>query len=144
MQAKCYLAQGPECDLTMMELLALTRNSGQTSLGGLSNDLAGISLSKSKVALILVGGRDSIHNFLLYNGAYPYITGTVPFRLCYARKHRVFGKNETCLKIVCGEGHRQPEDGSEFVTLGVKGTGTKVLVTPPELAHILYFTYGWG
>ena len=144
MQVKCYLAKGPELDQTMMELLAVARNEGQTSLGMLSNDMAGISLSRNREALVLVGGRDSIHNFLLFQGCYPPIFGTGPFLVSFARKHRVFGKNETCLKIVSGQGHRQPEDGSEFVALGVKSTGRQLRVTPPELAHCLYFMYGWG
>ena len=144
MQAKCYLAQGPEVDLTMMELLSLARSNGQTSLGGLSNDMAGLSLTKNRVALVFAGGRDSIHNMLLFSGPYPPIFATTPFLLSYARKHRVFGKNETCLKIVCGQGHHQPDDGSEFVSIPVKGGGTRLIVTPPELAHTLYFTYGWG
>ena len=144
MQAKCYLAAGPDVDRTMMELLSLTRANGADSLGALSNDRAGISLSRNRVALVLVGGRDSIHNLLLYSGSYPLIVGTRPFNVCFARKHRVFGKNETCLKIVCGTGHRQPEDGSDFIALGVKGTSQQLTVTPPELAHCLHFLYGWG
>ncbi|HEY0457512.1 MAG TPA: hypothetical protein VGC97_00075 [Pyrinomonadaceae bacterium] len=66
MQAKCYLAKGPDVDRTMMELLSLARDSGENSLGGLANDRAGISLSRNREALILVGGRDSIFKFLLY------------------------------------------------------------------------------
>lgn len=128
----------------MMELLSLARNSGETSLGVLANDMAGISLSKNRDSLIFVGGRDSIHNLLLFSGPYPPIFGTRPFKVCFARKHRVFGKNETCLKIVCGDGHRQPEDGSEFVSLGENAKSNNLMVTPPELAHCLYFLYGWG
>jgi hypothetical protein len=144
MEAKCYLASGPELDRTMMQLLALARNEGKTSLSELYNDRAGISLSKNRQALILVGGRDSIHDLLLYSGTYPLILGARPFLLSFARKHRVFGKNETCLKVVCGTGHHKPEDGSEYVPLGVKGNGTQLAVTPAELGHCIHFLYGWG
>jgi hypothetical protein len=145
MKAKCYLAKGPELDMTMMELLALARgDAGKDSLGSLSNDRAGISLSRNREALILVGGRDSIHDFLLYQGVYPQIIGAHPFLVSFARKHRVFGKNETCLKIVCGGGHHQPNDGSEFAALPIKGRAERLTVTPPELAHCLHFMYGWG
>lgn len=144
MEVKCYLAKGPELNRTMMELLSLTRNEGHNSLGALYTDQAGISLDKERSALILVGGRDSIHKFLMYTGPFPHIIGTRPFLLSFARKHRVFGKNETCLKIVCGSGHHKPEDGSDYVALGLKGTSARLAVTPPELGHCLYFIYGWG
>lgn len=144
MEVKCYLAKGPELDQTMMNLLALTRKDGKQSLEELSNDRAGISLSRNREALILVGGRDSIHDFLLYGGCYPYIAGVGPFRVSFARKHRTLGKNETCVKLVCGPGHRQPEDGSSYVDLGAKAAGRNIMLTPPELAHCLHFIYGWG
>lgn len=144
MQVKCYLATGPELNQTMMELLALTRNEGEESLTALHNTNAGISLSKNRQALILVGGRNSIHDFLMGQGAIPLILGTRPLRMSYARKHRIIGKNETCVKIVCGTGHYKPEDGSDYVDIPFKGNGMEFVLTPTELAHCLYFIYGWG
>ena len=144
MEAKCYLASGPDVDRTMMQLITLARDNGSTSLSALYNDMAGISLSKNRSTLVLVGGRDSIHNLLFWSGTTFSILGTCPWYVSFARKHKVFGKNETCLKIVCGPGHHQPEDGSEFVPLGVKGTGMQMRLTPTELAHLLNRLYGWG
>ena len=126
MEAKCYLASGPDVDRTMMQLLSMARDNGTTSLTALYNDRSGISLSKNRTALVLVGGRDSIHKLLFWSGTELRIIGTAPWYVSFARKHRVFGKNETCLKIVCGPGHHQPEDGSEFVPLGVKGNGREM------------------
>lgn len=144
MDVKCYLAKGNEAEMNMKDLLAVTRSNGYRGLGELSNDRSGISLVKDNAALILTGGRESISRFLYNSGAYPLIVGKPPFLLTYARKHRVFGKNETCLKLVCGNGHQQPEDGSEFVPLGQQSTGSQLTMTPPEFGHLLYFIYGWG
>jgi len=146
MQVKCYLAQGDEVDKNMMELLALTDERGQNSLGGLANDIGNISLSKTRGALILTGGRESITRFLYNQGSFPLITGGRPFLVSFARKHRIFGKNETCVKIVSGTGHRQPTDGSEYQGInGLRMTRTmELLMTSSELSHSLWAMYGWG
>jgi hypothetical protein len=144
MQVKCLLAQGAQTDMSMMDLLALTRNTGQTSLGGLINDFDKISMVKARSALVLVGGRESISRFFYNSGGMPRIVASRPVQVCFARKHRMFGKNETCLKIVCGGGFRQPPDGSEYINLVIEGDGTQAIINPVELGHILYFAYGWG
>jgi hypothetical protein len=94
--------------------------------------------------MVIVGGRESIRNSLFNSGNTTHITGANPLRMCFARKHRVFGKNETCLKLVCGQGHQQPQDGSEFITLQTQNGAPQFLLSPTQLAHLLYSAYGWG
>lgn len=141
MKVKCYLAEGNDADRNMMDLLRLTRSNGQQGLGGLVNGRDGISLAKNKGALVLVGGRESIMHSLIFSGGIPLITGGNPFRVTFARKHKVFGKNETCVKIVGSEGHPQPEDGSEYVALS--GQGPTITCTPVQLGWELNRLYGW-
>lgn len=146
MEVKCYLTQGAETDRSMKDLLSLARNNGQTSLSSLINDRDVISLSKNRGGLVVVGGRESISQFFYFSGGMPYIVGSRPFLITTMRKHRIFGKNESCIKMVCGTGHPQPEDGSPYVTLDAKpgSGGTGLTMNPVEMGHFLYFQYGWG
>ena len=146
MQVKCYFAEGVDVDKSMMELMVLTDSRGSTGLGALTNTNAGISLIKNRGALIMTGGRESITRFLYNQGNTTLIIGVRPFLVSFARKHRMLGKNETCVKLVSGGGHRQPADGSDFTDLSrlTRTNGQQLIMTPSELSHSLWATYGWG
>lgn len=145
MQVKCFFAEGVDVDRSMMELMSLTDNRGYTGLGALTNTNAGISLVKNRGALVMTGGRESITRFLFTQGD-TLIIGVRPFLVSFARKHRILGKNETCVKIVSGGGHRQPVDGSEFKDLSafIRTNSQQLTMTPTELSHSLWAMYGWG
>ncbi len=144
MKVKYYLAEGNESDRSMMDLLSLARNNGQTGIGGLANFKGNISLSQNRGALVIVGGRDSIVLSLTRQGPAPQIIGGSPFLFTFARKHKVFGKNETCLKIVRGRAnHPQPQDGDEYKEIPSQG-GQSVAVTPPHLGIFVSSLYNWG
>jgi hypothetical protein len=145
MEVKYYLAKGGEADQSMKHLLALARTQGANGISSLINDArnGNLSLTETKSALVIVGGRESIRRSLMNSGGYPTITGTAPLKFCFARKHRIFGKNETCLKVVAGQGHTQPEDGSEFMILDTQSGGGQFSLTPPQFSVYLYSAYGW-
>lgn len=144
MKVKYYLAEGNESDRSMMELLSLARHNGQSGIGGLANFKGNISLSQNRGALIIVGGRESIVLSLTRQGVAPQIIGGSPFLFTFARKHKVFGKNETCLKIVSGrDNHPQPQDGDEYKEIPSQG-GINVSVTPPHLGIFVSSLYNWG
>ena len=146
MQVKCYLAQGADVDKSMMELMTLTDTRGSIALAALQNTNAGISLVKSNCALVFTGGRESITKFLYHQGGDTLIVGVRPFLASFARKHRILGKNETCVKIVSGRLYRQPPDGSEFFDLSgfIRTDSMQITMTPAELANSLWAAYGWG
>ena len=119
MIVKCRLFGQIESDFPVNSLIALTRQFGKESLNELPTDNFidpnNITISKYE-ALVLVGGRQSIVQILQQAGDNLLIKGGPPFMIGFARKHHMFGKNETCVKIVSGR-TKLPEDGFKYENL---------------------------
>ena len=77
------------------------------------------------------------------------LLGTYPFQASMMRKHRTFSKNETCVKIVEGPGHFNPQDGSPLADMGyyvketVRGGPPALRLAPMDVLFALKSLYGW-
>ena len=121
MIVKCKQFGHIQSDMSVNVLIGLTRQFGKESLQELLQtdsiaDPNNISISRDE-ALVLVGGRQSIIQLLQQTGDNLLIKGGAPMMVGFARKHHLFGKNETCVKILS---HRRklPNDGVNYEDLG--------------------------
>ena len=120
MLVKCRVAGNLESDMSANWLMATTRQFGKETLEELRQDTMvdpdNITIQKDE-AMVLVGGRQSIMKLLQENGDNVIIKGSTPMMVGVFRKHHMFGKNETCVKIVSGR-KKLPEDGVKYEDLG--------------------------
>ena len=157
MIVKCKVLGQIESNMSVNSVIAYTRQYGKESLQELLTDNIvdpnNITISKDD-ALVLVGGRQSIVQILQQAGDNLLIKGGPPFMIGFARKHHMFGKNETCVKIVSGR-RKLPEDGFKYENLAhfiqsVLWTGAvaggvtvygQVSVKPSDLAGALQLMF---
>ena len=159
MLVKCWIAGAIESNLSTKNLIALTRMYGKDSLEGLTSndsivDPNNIHINNDQ-ALVLVGGRQSIIQFLQAAGDTPMIKGGPPMMVGVMRLHHMYSKNETCVKVIANR-RNPPNDGIEYenvgryipsaVVAGAGGTGIAVqgtvAVSPQALAGALQRIFG--
>ena len=116
MLVKYWYAGWMNADLPIKGMLALSRQWGKDSLAECSNDDWGQVQIHRDSALVISGGRQSIIQSLADCGEKPLLTGGPPFMLATARKHHMFGKNETAIKLIANR-RKAPDDGGDYVDL---------------------------